>query len=202
LERNQCASLLSQRRRRPWAVKSPLKPSAFFHTQKKIVQTRQPALGWFKNKKRGFLFCGERAKNTFQTRWHERLLLAAPTTAMHWHRIGTASPVCHGSCMQGSARSPICLDLDFKAHPGNWTWTCLKSKSNSVSDFGLDLDLEVQFFVGLWFGLGLRSPTRIGLGLGLGLRGPTRIGLELGLVLRGLDFGLGFGLDFGLDFGS
>jgi hypothetical protein len=53
-----------------------------------------------------------------------------------------------------------------------------------VSDFGLDLDFEVHFFVGLGLGLGLRSPTRIGLGLGLGLRGPTRIGLELGLGLR------------------
>ena len=38
------------------------------------------------------------------------------------------------------------LDLDFEVH--------LKL------DFGLDLDFEVQNRVGLWFGLGLRSPNR------------------------------------------
>jgi hypothetical protein len=75
------------------------------------------------------------------------------------------------------------LEIKFDVQPGNWTLDS-KSKSNSVSDFGLDLDFEVQFFVGLWFGLGLQSPTRIGLVLGPGPRGPTRIGLQLDL-----DFG-------------
>jgi hypothetical protein len=79
--------------------------------------------------------------------------------------------------LQGSARSPICLDLDFKVQLLG-LGLYLKSKSNSVSDFRLDLDFEVQ------------------LGFDLDLD------LDLDFEAWTLVWTLAWTLDFGLDFGS
>jgi hypothetical protein len=78
----------------------------------------------------------------------------------------------------------LVLDLDFGVQLG------------LDLDLDLDLDFEVLVLIGLVVGLGLRSPSLIaGLGLGLGLRSPTWIGLWFGLGPRSptrnrtLDFG-------------
>jgi hypothetical protein len=113
----------------------------------------------------------------------------APTCSYATHP--RYAPPCTGLCCilqslaflpssdQGSARSPICLDLDFEVNSGNWTWTwspspicrtlgwTWTSKSNSDRTCGLDLDFEVQ--LGSDFGLDLEFEVEDGSDFGLDL---------------------------------